>query len=91
MKGIIKDLEHRLADVEQRLSHAEDDNRRLTKLAAGYRVDWINEYRRAEILARHMPDENFNQMESISQAGWDSSSPYRVNGESRQLYRPISS
>jgi hypothetical protein len=72
-EATLQHLQKELADATERIKVLDDMNSTLALNAAKYRVDWINEYRRAEV-AEHENGEACGR--GISQADWDAPSPY---------------
>lgn len=62
-------LQEELDRVTQELASLENSYAEMEDRADGYRMDWINDYRRAELLS--VGDDT-----CLSQARWDAPSPY---------------
>jgi len=69
----LQELQKELTETRKKLNSLEDDKKELTLSVAVYRVKWINEARRAEVLERYGPSD----APCLTQAGWLSSSPDR--------------
>ncbi|KIM81962.1 hypothetical protein PILCRDRAFT_8216 [Piloderma croceum F 1598] len=81
----MKDLKKVIGEMDERLTWFEEENARLRKMAMNYRMDWINEMRRVDLLVRYGPDAVCE-----SQARWSSPSPDRsYNDDSATHYRFI--
>jgi uncharacterized membrane protein len=66
----VMQLQEELDHAMQKLALLEKDHQELRYRAEGYRIDWINEYCRAELLSMEFSDGG------LSQARWETPSPY---------------
>jgi hypothetical protein len=71
LEATVETLQKELVDVRKKLERLEERNQELAHSAMDYRMNWLNEYRHAQVNA--MSDE----FVCFSQAPWDAPSPPR--------------